>query len=400
MNKKLLIQKENLFQEFSQAHRDLTVLYEVSNALRTSLELTHILYIILTGVTSHTGLGYNRAIIFLVNNQTRCLEPKMAIGPESGEDAQKIWEYASQVTRHIEDLIREDKIVENAINNALFNSIKNLKIPLTLQNEKENGSGGLLAKAFHQGITMHIPKSDIHVYADDPLIRQFKTTELVIMPLFAKDKVNGLIVADNLFTQKAITENDLKIFMMLANQAGLAIENSQLYEVVIQRSQIDSLTGLWNHGYFQNQLNKEIETHKNNKYSLALIIMDIDNFKKLNDTYGPQNGDVLLKEIAKAIKESSRDIDYVCRYGGEEFSIILTQTNKEQGLAIAERLRHKIEFHTFPGFLQEQNIKITVSLGLAVFPEDGITKERLIEQADKAMYIAKFGGKNQTCCAS
>ena len=94
---------------------------------------------------------------------------------------------------------------------------------------------------------------------DDPLLQVFQTNELVIMPLKVKNQVNGLIIADNLYTQKLITEDDLKIFSMLANQAGLAIENSRLYEMTKHKSHTDALTGLWNHGFFQNKLSDEVD---------------------------------------------------------------------------------------------------------------------------------------------
>ena len=127
--------------------------------------------------------------------------------------------------------------------------------------------------------------------------------------------------------------------------------------------------------------------------------MDIDNFKHLNDTHGHQNGDLVLKEIGHLLKKYSREFDKTCRYGGEEFSIILPQTNKEQGFLIAERLRQEIEAYSFSRVNTKEPLKITVSVGLATYPLDAQTKEELITQADKAMYIAKFGGKNQTILA-
>ena len=393
MNRPTTIDFNNLIQQLDQAQRELTVLYEISNAMRTTLELNRILYIILTGVTSHVGLGFNRAVLFLINPKERCLEPQMAIGPESGEHAQEVWEYLSKANQHLEDLIKEDKIDQNTNYSSLFQSIKGLKIPL------DTNENNLLATAFRQGMPLHILKENINQYTNDPFLKVFKTNELIIMPLKAKDKVNGLIVADNLFTQKPITDKELKIFTMLTNQAGLAIENSRLYEMIIHKSHTDSLTNLWNHGFFQSQLSEELKNSKDNNQPVSLIIIDIDNFKKLNDTYGHQNGDLILKETAATLKDSSREMDYVCRYGGEEFSIILPQSNKEQAYLIAERLRQKILQFEFSRFSSPEKLKITVSIGIATFPDDAANKEELIEKADKAMYIAKFSGKNQTSVA-
>ena len=253
--------------------------------------------------------------------------------------------------------------------------------------------------AFHKGIPLIVRPQEMSQYKDAPLLEVFQTEEMVIAPLRGKEKVIGLIIADNIFNKKLITDDDVKIFTMLANQAGLAIENSELYEVVLQESKTDSITQVWNHGYFQHILSGELEKSQYAEQPLTLLMIDIDNFKKINDSCGHQNGDVLLRELAKILKNYSRDQDYVCRYGGEEFSIILTNTSKQQGYDIAERIREGIAKYTFSKFHLAQDLTITVSIGLATCPDDVPTKEELIAKADQAMYIAKFGGKNQTCVA-
>ncbi len=391
--KHIITDVETIQAKLGRANRDLAVLYEISNAMRTTLDLDHILYIILTCVTAHTGLGFNRGILFLINPKERCLEPQMAIGPDSGEHAQKIWQYISDVKPHLEDLIKEENVTSNIQRSSLLQSVKTLKIPLDHNNPSP------LVRAYHEGVSVHITPEKIGQYKDDAFLQRFRTSELVIMPLKAKNKVNGLIVADNLFTQKPISEDDLRLFMMLANQAGLAIENASLYELVRHQSHTDSITNLWNHGFFQDQLSREIETARANHRVLSLLILDIDDFKKLNDTCGHHNGDIVLREIANILKDSSRENDYACRYGGEEFAIILTQTTKDQGMVIAERIREKIAEHPFQLSADAggQKLHVTVSIGLATFPEDAPTKEELVAKADKAMYIAKFSGKNRTC---
>jgi diguanylate cyclase (GGDEF)-like protein len=327
----------------------------------------------------------------MVNPERRSLEGKMVIAPESGERANEIWKYIQRENPSLEELIKREKVHQETRHSPFHESIKQLQISLnTLE-------GGLLAQAYAKGTSLHLHKADILKYPDDPLLRVFHTNELVIMPLKGKDEVKALIVADNLFTQKPITAENMQIFTMLANQAGLAIENAQLYELVVYKSHTDSLTNLWNHGYFQQALSVEIEKSRKNQTSLSLLIIDIDNFKNLNDKWGHQNGDFVLKELAEILRESSRTLDYVCRYGGEEFSMILTQTQKDQAFMIAERIRNRIEQYHFKQFAQEDGPTITVSIGVASFSQDAQTKEELIAFADKAMYIAKFSGKNKTC---
>ncbi|OGX38893.1 MAG: hypothetical protein A3C36_03750 [Omnitrophica WOR_2 bacterium RIFCSPHIGHO2_02_FULL_52_10] len=380
--------------EIERARRELSILYEVSRAMRTTLELREILYIILTGVTSHTGLGFNRAILYLANNVTRCLEPKMALGPESLEHAQSIWRYISGSKHSLDDFIQDNILDKNIGQGALFKTVEPLKIPLSTT--KDN----LLITAFLEGSPVHIPKEKISDHAQDPLLQVFKTNELVIMPLKIKNQVNGLIIADNLYTQKPISDDELKIFSMLADHASLAIENSRLYEITKHKSHTDALTNLWNHGYFQDKLAESIEQARAAGQPLSLLMIDVDNFKELNDRCGHQNGDIVLKDIAHILLASSREGDYACRYGGEEFSMILRETNAEQACGIAERVRQNVAEHAFPGFSSGQPGRVTISIGLAVFSKDtDQTKETLIGRADKALYAAKHSGKNTTCTA-
>ncbi len=245
---------------------------------------------------------------------------------------------------------------------------------------------------------LRLTKETLQNYKNAPLLQMLNSDEIVLIPLKAKDKVNGLIVADNFITKKPITKDDLRMLTMLANQAGLAIENSQLYEKTVMLAHTDSLTELWNHGYFQYILQTELETAKAASSELSLIMLDIDDFKIYNDALGHQAGDKILKEIALILKNHSRKMDYVCRYGGEEFTIILPQTDKKEALLIADRLRTDVEKHIFVHEEILPQKKLTISIGLATFPEDGQTASELITKSDKLLYQAKNKGKNTICC--
>lgn len=380
-------------QKDNNSEQKFRVLYEISCAMRTTLDLQHILYIILTGVTSHSGLGYNRALLFLFNETKNRLECRMAIGPKSGEQANKIWQHITETNIHLYDLIDAKKLQETYTESALFHEFKDMTFPI-------NTDDNILTQAFKGAMPWHIKEKEISQYTNDPLLKHLSSSsELLIIPLKAQDRVSGLIVADNVYTRKPITTHDIEFFTMLANQAGLAIENSRLYEIVVERSQTDALTGLWNHGFFQNRLTTEIENAKRLNQQLSLLFLDIDNFKQLNDTCGHQHGDTILKEIAVILKESARGQDCTCRYGGEEFAAILTDTNREQSYKVAERIRRHIEAHNFPSPSGVGHLNFTVSIGLASFPTQAKNKEQLIALADKAMYKAKKHGKNQTCLA-
>ena len=382
-------------EELERTKMELGILYEISNAMRTTLKLDEILYIILTGVTAHIGLGFNRALLFLVNEKDGLIEGKMGIGPETGEEANRIWSQIEADKMDLEDLINAYKISGSAndVTESGFNpQIKRLKIPLREQ------SGGILALGVLDGMPLHLTGETIQNYAHDPVLQILKTDELIVVPLKAKDKVNGIILADNFITKKIITKDDMRMLIMLANEAGLAIENSQLYERTVMRAHSDSLTELWNHGYFQYILQVEIEKAKAGSLPLSLIMLDIDDFKVYNDALGHQAGDNILKELAVILKNQSRKMDYVCRYGGEEFTIILPQTDKNETFVIAERLRERILKHPFSHKEILPSQQLTASLGVSSFPKDGSSPSQLILASDKALYQAKSKGKNSTCC--
>ncbi len=378
--------------ELERTKTELTVLYEVSNAMRTTLKLDEILYIILTGVTAHIGLGFNRSILFLVNEKEGLIEGKMAIGPESGDEANRIWKQIEQERKSLEELIGAYKALNGAPETSFNRQVKHVKVSL-----KENAES-LLSLCVLDGMPLHLNKEAIGRYANDPVIQLLKAEELAVVPLKAKDKVNGIILADNFITKKSITNSDLRMLIMLANQAGLAIENSHLYEKTVIRTHQDSLTGLWNHGYFQFTLQEELEKAKAVKVPVSLIALDIDDFKVYNDTFGHQAGDTILKDLAQLLKSHSRKMDFVSRYGGEEFMVILPQTDKREAFLIAERLREDIGKHAFIHEEIMPHQKLTASLGVSTYPEDGKTPAELLSFADKTLYQAKHSGKNTTCC--
>ena len=169
---------------------------------------------------------------------------------------------------------------------------------------------------------------------------------------------------------------------------------SRDFEYQYKLATIDGLTELYNHRYFQDTLKKQIDIARRYNQPVSLIIVDIDFFKKFNDTYGHQAGDAVLRQVAQTLKKNSRMTDYVCRYGGEEMSIILPNTSQEEALMLANRICKSVAekpFHLTP--IDAANV--TISLGVSTFPENAQTPQDLIEWADKGLYYAKEHGRNQ-----
>lgn len=169
---------------------------------------------------------------------------------------------------------------------------------------------------------------------------------------------------------------------------------SRDFEYQYKLATIDGLTELYNHRYFQDTLRKQMDIARRYNQSVSLIICDIDFFKKFNDTYGHQTGDAVLRQVAQTLKNNSRTTDFVCRYGGEEMSIILPNTGVEEAMMLANRICTAVSekpFHLTP----VDSTNITISLGVSTFPENAQTPQDLIEWADKGLYYAKEHGRNQ-----
>jgi len=222
--------------------------------------------------------------------------------------------------------------------------------------------------------------------------RAFRAT--MVAPLLFEDEAIGAIYVAH--SNPAVYNDQLfRLFSMLANQVALAVRNVQLHKTTATLAITDSLSGLYTHGYFQEHLGKETIQAKYSKQPLSLLILDVDFFKKVNDSYGHPQGDALLKQLGGVIKQVTRPTDVVCRYGGDEFTVTMLNTNRISAVVIAERIRSTCEDYEF--VLGNQVVHVTLSGGVASFPEDAETKKELIDKADHAMYEAKHKGRNRIC---
>jgi diguanylate cyclase (GGDEF)-like protein len=186
---------------------------------------------------------------------------------------------------------------------------------------------------------------------------------------------------------------------VIASQASLALHNALLHEELERLSVTDRLTELYNHGYFQQRLEEELERASRFGRTLSLIMLDIDNFKQFNDRWGHPRGDTVLRAVSAVIRQNLREIDVAARYGGEEFIVVLPETDEAGALAVAERIRRSMAEHEFDTGEGVTVAHQTVSLGVATYPTHGGTAPRLVEAVDAAMYEAKRRGKNQVAVA-
>jgi diguanylate cyclase (GGDEF)-like protein len=216
---------------------------------------------------------------------------------------------------------------------------------------------------------------------------------ILMVPLLAEDKVSGVLYVGDPEPQRYNHET-LNLLEGVSFQAAMAIKNAELYERTAQLAITDGVTGLYTHRYFQERLGEEIlKAQKENKV-FSLLMLDTDKFKQFNDTLGHPEGDKLLKEIATLLKSYAKDHDVVCRYGGDEFTLILKDLSKEGAVRVAENIREAFQLR-----LGHHKVKVSASIGVASFPEDGLTKLEIMAAADSALYKAKETGRNKVCAA-
>jgi diguanylate cyclase (GGDEF)-like protein len=210
------------------------------------------------------------------------------------------------------------------------------------------------------------------------------------IPLVSFGQTLGVLALDSALPD-AFRDGDLQSLESVADICATAIQNAHYVERVKQLAYLDGLTGIFNRRFFELRILEEIDRAQRYGTGMAVIMADIDQFKRLNDEFGHVLGDEVLRQVSSLFHQQVRKIDVVCRYGGEEFGILLTQTSAQHAMNIAEKLRKMVAGWQFPGVPRT----VTISAGAAAFPDQGTTRDELVKAADAALYAAKQMGRNR-----
>jgi diguanylate cyclase (GGDEF)-like protein len=213
----------------------------------------------------------------------------------------------------------------------------------------------------------------------------------IILPLEVQNRVIGVLSIDR-SGSRVFLEEDFQTAKLFAGQAAVAIQNAKLYKEIQERAIRDSLTGLFNHGDFQETLAREVTRSARYEEPFSLIMLDLDHFKTVNDRFGHPTGDKVLRHVADAIREVSRDADYAARYGGEEFVVLLPRTSSEDACHLAERIRVEINKIVVE---QRRRFRVAASAGVADFPACGQDARSLVAAADRSLLWVKRHGRNR-----
>jgi diguanylate cyclase (GGDEF)-like protein len=232
------------------------------------------------------------------------------------------------------------------------------------------------------------------------LIRNLAQNSLLIMPIVWKEEILGTLILRTRRSKKSFTSAEINLCQIIANAAYHPLKKAKLFENLTEEKDhlkklaiTDQLTALYNHDFFYNRLEDEFNRAVRYGLPISLLMIDLDNFKKINDTYGHRAGDRVLMEVAGLLKKAVRKTDIIARYGGEEFTVILPVTKIEGAEEEAERIRESLCSHSYAGLI---NTPISASIGVASFPCEGVLNSGdLVNLADNALYKAKNSGRNK-----
>ncbi|MCF8067917.1 MAG: diguanylate cyclase [Desulfobacterales bacterium] len=241
----------------------------------------------------------------------------------------------------------------------------------------------------------HIPMENLTPMGDS----EWHHDDLLIIPMIGeKGQLLGYIAAYDPADKKRPTHEIVRLMEVFTGKIASSIELERLHEQLSRQAVTDGLTGLFNHRFLHERIVEEAAKAERYQTPLSVLMIDLDNFKKYNDTYGHPQGDKLLKGITRILLAGTRlKVDVVARYGGEEFFIILPSTPADEAMVIAERLRISTEHQLFEGNPGQYDVKITLSIGIATLPDHTETASGLVSKSDKALYEAKETGKNRVC---
>jgi diguanylate cyclase (GGDEF)-like protein len=222
-----------------------------------------------------------------------------------------------------------------------------------------------------------------------------ETQSEICVPLIFLGEKLGVIALDSA-SKDVFQQEDVQPLESVADICAAAIQNAAYFDRMKQLAYVDGLTGIHNRRFFEMRIVEELERACRFQGRMSVIMIDIDNFKRVNDEFGHLLGDEVLRSVSSLMKQQTRKMDVVCRYGGEEFAIVVPETSCENAQHVAEKLRRQIESHPFPGVPRP----VTISCGVADYPTHGATRDEVVAAADAALYAAKEAGRNKLSAAT
>jgi diguanylate cyclase (GGDEF)-like protein len=358
LNRALESQKEQLLtekQELEQKNRELEAVSRLARALASTLDIGEILDQLIGCIRDTFGFG---SIVVGLMDQSKVRE-EAKVG-----------------------LQEQSTVSEDALSRMQWELRDGRRLPW-------------IRAVLQEGRTLHVEDPATHPQTRDTPLAEIHRNPFVKLPMVASGQIVGSITAEDPKLGGPAAEKELGILGIFADTAAMAVENARLYQTMRELSVRDELTGLYNRRHLLERLEAEWNHAQRHDMPLALLMLDIDYFKHLNDKNDHLTGDAALRKLAAALLRNTRGIDTVARYGGEEFVILLPRATGKNAGTVAEKLRRVVETTQFEGEEVVPGGTLTVSVGAAAYPEDASTPGDLMKRADWALYQAKSGGRNR-----
>lgn len=331
-----------LFEQVARRNEELAVMMDIGKALTSSLDLEEILNSIMTKVS--VLLRPKMWSLLLLDQQSSELYFKIVVSPVAEE-------------------------------------LKKIRIKLG------EGIAGWVAEHGEPLLIADVKQDNRFATHIDAEVA-FTTKSVICVPMKIKTRVVGIIELVNSLEDMDYNETDLALLSAIADYAAIAIENAQTYNLLNRLVITDELTGLYNAHHFNVLFDRELANAQKHEVKVSLVFFDLDHFKKINDTYGHLVGSKCLSEVGAILKHCIRSEDYASRFGGDEFVILLPNTDKAQAISIVSGLRNRLNGYRFD-IVDDLYVSITASFGISTYPDDAISKIALMRMADEAMYAVK-----------
>jgi diguanylate cyclase (GGDEF)-like protein len=356
----------------------ISLLHRIANLVRESTEIEPTGYAVLTGVTAGVGLGMNRAMLFFSDETRDGLRGAGAVGPADREEADRVWRAIEAEAPDLETLYAAG-LHQRDNPGRLDRLVRDVRVPL--------GGDSPIALAFGRA-------EPVFGEGTDDLGGLLHLQTALAAPMRGRDALRGVLYADSPFTGRRPDPVVRQIFALVADHAGRAIENAWRFERVAREARTDALTGLAHHGAMWEALAAAVASAAHLDIPFGVAMVDLDDFKKANDTLGHLAGDALLAGVAERLRAEVRSEARIYRYGGEEFAVLVEGGDLEAMAAIGERLRSAVASRPF-SVGEGTTIAVTCSVGVAASAGEGLDGRALVAAADAALLRAKVRGKNR-----
>jgi diguanylate cyclase (GGDEF)-like protein len=382
---------------------DLDLQLAVTSAILQSLDIDQVLYVVLSGLTSGEGLGFNRGLILLADEGQRAVRTSMAIGPVDEDEAHRIWEDIEAKDLRLGTLLAVyGQVKDDPAAHRLTQRLGHLSVALEDLGRLAEKSAApsqtatvpmqaMLARCLLERAPLGSTTVELVCARDaDAPVAPFRNWFMV--PLLSPERVFGALVVDDTFSARVLTARRRHLLLALAGLTTIAVDKARLFARMRALAEIDGLTGLANRRAYDSALDRLLTEARQTGRTVSLVLLDIDYFKSFNDRFGHLAGDDVLREVAAALCACSRRADLVARYGGEELAVLCPNTTLEQAVSVAEKLAREVRERPTLGASAG---RVTVSAGVASSPAGVLDAEALFEAADRAMYEAKRRGRDR-----